>query len=221
MFSLVRRLVYFSWLSPKRILRAWKQVQVEFLRQGSSKLTSRISFIFPLGSFREGVNNFVRAQNLARKSILGFLNGPEYAFLRMKRVLRIFTHKAFSQTVPEPSSRRSRTLLDVPRRCQTLPDAPRPSETLPNVVRRSHTLPDVPEAFTRHQAFRSGPSILRRSRRSQNAPRRFHTLPDAPRHSQTRLEAPRFPQTVPDAPTYSQMFQTFQTLPGIPSLESH
>ena len=75
-FFLVRRLIHFSSLSPKRILRAWKQVQVEFLRQGSSKLTSQISSIFPLGGFREGVNNFVRAQNLARKSILGFPDGP-------------------------------------------------------------------------------------------------------------------------------------------------
>ena len=77
LFFLARRLIYFSCLSPKRILRAWKQVQVVFLRQGSSKLTSRISFVFPLESFREGVDNFVRAQNLARKSILGLPDGPE------------------------------------------------------------------------------------------------------------------------------------------------
>ena len=150
MFLFMRRLGYFSFLSPKRILRVWKQLQVVFLRQGSSNLTSRISFIFSLGSFREGVNNFVRAQNLPHKLILEFPDGPEYVFLRMKRDLLIFIYKAFSQTVPEASSRRSRTLLDVPRRCQTLRDAPRPSETLPNIVRRSHTLPDVPEAFTRH-----------------------------------------------------------------------
>ena len=100
MFLSMRRLGYFSFLSPKRILRVWKQVQVVFLRQGSSKLTSRISFIFSLGSFIEGVNNFVRAQNLPQKLILEFPDGPEYVFLRMKRDPFIFTYKAFSQAVP-------------------------------------------------------------------------------------------------------------------------
>jgi len=184
----VRRLGYFSCLSPKRILRAWKQVQVEFLRQGSSKVTSQISFIFPLGSFREGVNNFVRAENLPRKSILGLPDGPEYVFLRMKRDPFIFTYKAFSQTVPEPSSRRSRTLLDVPRRCQMLPD-------LPDAPRRVQTLPDAARR-------------LRISTRS-------HTFPSAPRHSQTLPDAASRSQTLPETPRRSQMLPDVpRTFPG-------
>ena len=180
MFSLVRRLVYFSWLSPKRILRAWKQVQVEFLRQGSSKLTSRISFIFPLGSFREGVNNFVRAQNLPRKSILGLPDGPEYVFLRMKRDPLIFTYEAFSRAIFQMLShapRRSQTLSDAarpPRRSETRPNAPRRCQTFQNfqtladVSKCSQAFPD-PDAASRSQTL---PEIPRRS------PRCFQTFPE-------------------------------------------
>ena len=174
-----------SCVSPKRILRAWKQVQVGFLRQGSSKLTSWISFIFPLGSFREGVNNFVRAQNLPRKSILGLPDGPDYVFLRMKRDLLIFTYKAFSQTAPEASPRRSRTLLDIPGRCQTLPD-------LPNATRRAQTLPGAARRLTEF------PYAPKRSQVLPNIPRRFQPLPVAPSRSQTLLDAPKCFQTLPE-----------------------
>ena len=174
-----------SCVSPKRILRAWKQVQVGFLRQGSSKLTSCISFIFPLGSFREGVNNFVRAQNLPRKSILGFPDGPDYVFLRMKRDLLFSTYKAFSQTAPEASPRRSRTLLDIPGRCQTLPD-------LPNATRRAQTLPGAARRLTEF------PYAPKRSQVLPNIPRRFQTLPVAPRRSQRLPDAPKYFQTLPE-----------------------
>ena len=193
MFFLERRLICFSCLSPKRILRAWKQVQVEFLRQGSSKQTSRISYIFPLGSFREGVNNFVRAQNLPRKSILGLPDGPEYVFLRMKRDPLIFTYKAFSQTVPEASSRRSRTLPDIPRRCQTLPD-------LPDAPRRAQTLPDDARRLTEF------PYAPRRSQVLPNIPRRFQMLPDVPSRCQTSQRLPqarRHASVLPDDSRYS------------------
>ena len=216
------RLMYFSCVSPKRILRAWKQVQVEFLRQGSSKLTSQIFYIFPLGSFREGVNNFVRAQNLPRKSILGLPDGPEYVFLRMKRDPLIFTYEAFSRAIFQ-------TLSHAPRRSQTLSDAARPprrSETRPNAPRRCqtsqnfHTLPDVSKCS---QAF---PDPSRRCQSLPENPRLSQMLPDAPRtfpdaltRCQTLLNAPSYSQTRSDAPRPSHVpirSRRFQRLPDAP-----
>ena len=102
---------------------------------------------------------------------------------------------------PEPSSRCSRTLLDVPRPCQTLPDlrdAPRRAQTLPDAARR-------PRISTPSQMFSSVP---RHSQTLPDAASRSQTLPENPRRSQMLPDAPR--QTLPDASRRSQ------TLPDAP-----
>ena len=89
-FVAMSPLICSSFLSSGGVLRDWKRVKARFLRQGSSKLASPISYVFALGSLQRGRGDFFRDQDLTQK-----------AFPDVPRRLRtcIFTHKTRSQTV--------------------------------------------------------------------------------------------------------------------------
>ena len=89
-FFVVSPLICSSFLSSGGVLRDWKRVKARFLRQGSSKLASPISYVFALGSLQRGRGDFFRDQDLTQKA------SPDVP--RCRRTC-IFTHKACSQTV--------------------------------------------------------------------------------------------------------------------------
>ena len=115
-FFVVSPLICSSFLSSGGVLRAWKRVKVGFLRQGSSKLASPISYIFPLGSLQRGRGDFFRDQDLTQKA------SPDVP-RRLKTC--IFTYKTRSQTL------RTR-VFTYKTRSHSVPDAPSWSQTAQN-----------------------------------------------------------------------------------------
>ena len=106
-FFVVSPLICSSFLSSGIVLRGWKRIKVGFLRQGSSKLASPISYVFALGSLQRGRGDFFRDQDLIQNA------SPD---VPRRRKTCIFTHKTRSQTM------RTR-VFTYKTRSQSVPDA--------------------------------------------------------------------------------------------------
>ena len=107
-FFVVSPLICSSFLSSGGVLRAWKRVKVGFLRQGSSKLASPISYIFPLGSLQRGCGDFFRDQDLIQKAspaVPKRLRTCIFTHKTRSQTIRtrVFTYKTHSQSVPNAS----------------------------------------------------------------------------------------------------------------------
>ena len=107
-FFVVSPLICSSFLSSGGVLRDWKRVKARFLRQGSLKLASPISYVFALGSLQRGRGDFFRDQDLTQKA---FPDVPRWLrtciFTHDTRSqtmrTRVFTYKTRSQSVPDAS----------------------------------------------------------------------------------------------------------------------
>ena len=107
-FFVVTPLICSSFLSSGGVLRDWKRVKARFLRQGSSKLASPISDIFPLGSLQRGRGHFFREQDLTQKAspdVPRWLRTCIFTHKTRSQTMRtrVFTYKTRSQSVPDAS----------------------------------------------------------------------------------------------------------------------
>ena len=107
-FFAVSSFICSSFLSPGSVLRDWKRVKVDFLRQGSSKLALPISYIFPLGSLQKGRDDFFRDQDLTQKSPTDVPRRLRTCIFTIKTCSQtittcVFTYKTRSQSVPDAS----------------------------------------------------------------------------------------------------------------------
>ena len=107
-FFVVSPLICSSFLSSGGVLRAWKRVKVGFLRQGSSKLASPISYIFPVGGFRTGLEDFFLDQDFIQKAspaVPKRLRTCIFTYKTRSQTIRtrVFTYKTHSQSVPDAS----------------------------------------------------------------------------------------------------------------------
>ena len=105
-FFVASPLICSSFLSSGGVLRDWKRVKARFLRQGSSKLASPISYVFALGSLQRGRGDFFRDQDLTQKAspdVPRRLRTCIFTYKTRSQTLRtrVFTHKTRSQSVPD------------------------------------------------------------------------------------------------------------------------